>query len=210
MVNGARSIELDLYAVDKEKARYDVEVQKDNEGADPHRARYHASLIDEQASKPKLDFKDLPDIYIVFITENDVVGDGFALNPVERVYTKSGKPFNDGMHILYVNCAYKGDDEVGNLIHDFTCTDADDMKTDLMAQATRHYKEESEGVREMCKSMEQLRDESLEIGRILQTIKIYRDKLHLDDSTIISEIIGEFNLTKKQAEEYVLAPAVAV
>jgi len=28
-------------------------------------------------------------------------------------------PFDDGEHILYVNGQYRGDDEIGNLMHDF-------------------------------------------------------------------------------------------
>ena len=165
MVNGARSLVLDVLARGGDRSKYDLEVQKDNEGADPRRARYHASVIDEQSSYQGEKFSDMIDIYVVFITENDVPGNGLALNPVERVYTKTGKLFNDGMHIMYVNGAYRGDDEVGQLIHDFMCTDPDDMKNELMARAAHHYKKESEGVREMCLTMEKLRDESLKKGR---------------------------------------------
>ena len=39
----------------------------------------------------------------------------------------TGKPFGDGEHILYVNGAYRGDSDLGRLMHDFSCTDAKDM-----------------------------------------------------------------------------------
>ena len=32
-----------------------------------------------------------------------------------------------GEDVLYVNGKYRGDDEVGKLMHDFSCTDPDDM-----------------------------------------------------------------------------------
>ena len=37
----------------------------------------------------------------------------------------TGKLFDDGEHILYVNSSYRGEDEIGRLMHDFTCTDPD-------------------------------------------------------------------------------------
>ena len=36
-------------------------------------------------------------------------------------------------HILYVNGKYRGDDEVGKLMHDFSCTDPDDMNYEILA-----------------------------------------------------------------------------
>ena len=46
-------------------------------------------------------------------------------------------------------------------MHDFNCTDADDMNFELMADRTRYLKENPEGVSEMCKVMEDMRKESL-------------------------------------------------
>lgn len=31
--------------------------------------------------------------------------------------------FGDGSHILYVNGKYRGNDEIGKLMHDFSCTE---------------------------------------------------------------------------------------
>ena len=40
--------------------------------------------------------------------------------------------------ILYVNGEYRGDSEIGKLMHDFNCTQADDMTFPLMAEKTRY------------------------------------------------------------------------
>lgn len=45
-VTGARSICLDAYATDSAGKKYDIEVQRADNGADPHRARYHSSVMD--------------------------------------------------------------------------------------------------------------------------------------------------------------------
>jgi hypothetical protein len=54
-------------------------------------------------------------------------------------------------------------------MHDFSCTDAADMYYDLMANRTRYLKETPEGVREMCKAMEDMRNETAR-KTVLKTI----------------------------------------
>lgn len=77
---------------------------------------------------------------------------------------ETGKPFDDGEHILYVNGAYRGDSALGQLMHDFSCHDADDMYYDELADRTRYFKETPEGVNEMCKAMEDMRTDALNRG----------------------------------------------
>ncbi len=72
-----------------------------------------------------------------------------------------GKSFDDGEHILYVNGEYRGESDLGKLMHDFNCTQASDMNFELMADRTRYLKENPKGVQEMCKVMEDMRNESL-------------------------------------------------
>lgn len=158
---GARSICLDAYGTDADGKRYDLEVQKANDGADPHRARYHSSVMDVENLHSGQDFKELPETYTIFITEMDFYGMGEPLYPIERMNLASGKPFADGEHILYVNGEYRGDSELGKLMHDFNCMNADDMNFELVAERTRYFKEDPEGVRTMCKIMEDLRNETL-------------------------------------------------
>ena len=41
---GARSICLDAYGTDSIGKKYDMEIQREDKGADPHRARFHSSV----------------------------------------------------------------------------------------------------------------------------------------------------------------------
>ena len=107
------------------------------------------------------EFKELPDTYTIFIIEKDIYGQGEAVYPIERINLATGKSFEDGEHILYVNGEYRGESDIGKLMHDFNCTKADDMNFELMANRTRYLKENPKGVSEMCKIMEDMRSESL-------------------------------------------------
>ena len=101
---------------------------------------------------------------VLFITENDIWGAGTALYPMDRVNAITGQPFDDRQHILYVNASYDGDDPLGILMHDFLCSDPDDMKTPLLAEKARYLKTDPKGVELMCKAMEELREQSYQRG----------------------------------------------
>ena len=100
-----RDIWLDVDATDSNNAEIDIEIQRADKGADRKRARYHSSILDAHLLQPNEDFKDLPETYVIFITENDVIGKNQPIYTIERQITNVGEPFCDGEHIVYVNGA---------------------------------------------------------------------------------------------------------
>lgn len=188
---GARSICLDAYGTDATGKKYDLEIQRADLGADEHRARYHSSVMDIENLDAKQDFKELPDTYTIFITEKDFFGQGEPVYVIERTNLTTGKPFTDGAHILYVNGEYRGDSEIGRLMHDFSCTDADDMNYPLMAEKTRYLKENPKGVSDMCKVIEDMRKEE-------------RAETRLDDIVAIMESLA---VPAEKAMDFLKIPA---
>ena len=79
---GERSICLDVFGVDDENQQYDIEVQRQDKGASPQRARYHSSAMDVDNLREKQQFEKLPNTYVIFITENDFFGKGKAVYPI--------------------------------------------------------------------------------------------------------------------------------
>lgn len=182
---GARSICLDAYGTDSCGKKYDMEVQREDKGADPHRPRYHSSVLDVENLDAGQDFCDLPDTFTIFITEKDHYGKGEPIYYIERMNVTTGEPFADGQHILYVNGEYRGDSDIGKLMHDFNCTDAADMNFKLMADRTRYLKENPKGVSEMCKVIEDMRTQERK-----ETLIAVAKNL-LSDGTLTLEKISE-------------------
>ncbi len=164
-VTGARSICLDAYGTDSSGKKYDLEIQRSDWGADPHRARYYSSVIDVENLDAGQDFRELPDTYTIFITERDFYGMGKSAYKIQRTNLTTGDSFGDGSFILYVNGEYRGEDDLGRLMHDFNCADAKDMNFEMMANRARYLKENPEGVRTMCKVMEEMRDQARAEGK---------------------------------------------
>ena len=162
-----RDLRLDIYATDAEGKKYDIEIQRADKGAHQKRARYHSSLVDSEMLKPGEEFTDLRENYVIFITENDVLGSGRPIYHVDRVIREDNVHFNDGEHIIYVNGSVKAKDTaLGKLMSDLYCTNADDMNYEELSKKVRTYKETEEGVNTMCDIWEEVRNEAVLKARI--------------------------------------------
>ena len=158
-VTGARSICLDAYGTDSTGKKYNIEVQRINDISLIKRARYHSSILDVENLDEGQNFHELPDTYVIFITEKDLFGAGKAVYTIKTAIKDTDINYEDGKHILYVNGKYDGDDAIGRLMHDFRCSEAGEMNYQLMAERTRYLKENEKGVEKMCRISEEIREE---------------------------------------------------
>ena len=195
-----RSVRLDILATDSTGAKLNVEVQRSDKGAGRKRARYNSSMMDANLLKKGEDFDKLPETWVIFITENDVMGKGLPLYPIERCFLGTGERFEDGSHILYVNGAYRGDTPIGKLMHDFSCTDAADMYYGTLADRVRFFKESKEGIEIMCRAMEDMRNESLQEG-IREGMKATARRMLAAGKYALEEIVNISGLSLEEVKQ---------
>ena len=167
-----RSAILDVHAVDNTGKEFDCEIQRSDKGAGVKRARYNSSLIDANVTEPGEKYENLCESYVIFITENDIMKVGLPIYHIDRMVKETGELFGDESHIIYVNSQIKDESALGKLMHDFSCTDAKDMKYKILADRVRYFKEDEKGVATMCKAMEEMRKEELiEVAERLLKLK---------------------------------------
>lgn len=139
-----RSVRLDVLATNSVGHKFNIEIQRADKGAGRKRARYNSSMMDANLLEKGENFEVLPETFVVFITENDVIGKGQPLYRIERCFLETGESFDDGSHILYVNGAYRDESPIGRLMHDFSCTNPSDMYYGVLADRVRFFKESKE------------------------------------------------------------------
>ena len=149
-----RGIRLDVHATDAQQREYDIEIQRSDKGAGRKRARFNSSLMDQDSLSRGEDWEKLPETYVIFITENDVLAHGLPLYHIERIVTELQQPFGDEEHIIYVNGAYEGADEVGQLMNDFRSRDYRQMHFPALRETVQRYKENPEEGTNMCREIE--------------------------------------------------------
>ena len=159
-----RSAVMDCGARDSTGKQFDVEIQQDNEGASPKRARYHSGLMDMNTLNPGQDFEELPESYVIFITRDDILGYGLPIYHIDRQIKELNEAFQDEAHIIYVNSRKQNDTELGKLMHDLHCKKADEMHSPILAKRMYELKETQKGVELMCHEMEKIYSEGMESG----------------------------------------------
>lgn len=98
-----------------------------------------------------------------------------------------------------MNGEYRGESDIGRLMHDFNCTDAADMNFELMAERTKYLKENPEGVNRMCKVIEEMRREEREEG--------LREGMEQNRTANIAALMKNLSVSVEKAMELLGIPA---
>lgn len=102
----------------------------------------------------------------IFITRDDVLGYGLPIYHIDKQIKEVGESFQDEAHIIYVNSRKQEDTELGKLMHDLHCKDADEMHSAVLAKRVHELKDTQKGVEFMCREMEKIYSEGMESGEL--------------------------------------------
>ena len=149
------SSQLDILAQDSKGRYFNVEVQRSDEGAPARRARFYSSILDTHFLQPSKLYEELPDTYVIFITENDVLRDNLPLYDIRRTIKQSAKDFEDGSHIIYVNSQRRDDTALGKLMQDLYCTEPKKLHYREFAERMEFLKYSKEGEEKMTDVIEE-------------------------------------------------------
>lgn len=186
-------VRLDIRATDSQNRAYNVEVQRQKHGADVRRARFNAAMLDRTLLGEGQDYDQLPDRYTIFITEKDYFGKGLpAYHAENRIKELDNEPLGDGGYIVYINGQYRNTDSpIGRLMHDFFCSNPEEMLTPILRDRVRYLKETERGQLEVCELMERIVAEEVEKANEVQakTIaeKMYKKKMPVEE---IADFVG--------------------
>ena len=154
-------VTLDIDATTSTGDHMDVEVQRESKGAPPRRGRYILTMMDHAGLEKGLDYTELRDSYVIFITERDYFGLGKPLYKAEwKLIDAEETPFDVGTHMIYVNGAFKAkpgeETELSKLIHDFHCKKAEDMLIPELASSVWNFKNTERGQKAVSKVIQDL------------------------------------------------------
>ena len=120
-------------------------MQRSDEGAPARRARFYSSILDTHFLQPGKLYEELPDTYVIFITENDVLHDNLPLYNIRRRIDENAKCFEDGSRIIYVNSQRRDNTALGKLMQDLYCTEPKNLHYHEFAERMEFLKYSKEG-----------------------------------------------------------------
>ncbi len=109
---------------------------------------------------------ELPDVYIIYISETDLWKAGYTVYPVKKYFENTALNYVDGQYISYVNAEVDDGSETAKLMKYFKTADPNDMTHGELSKRVHYLKCEEGGYEEMCEVSEKIYREGIEDGRI--------------------------------------------
>ena len=98
-----RSVRLDALCTLGNGTLCNIEVQRSNNDDHLRRARYNASVITAKETDIGTHFGNIPEVYVIYISEFDFLKGGRTIYHIEKVIKETGTFVDDGFHEIFVN-----------------------------------------------------------------------------------------------------------
>ncbi len=186
-----RSVCLDALCVMQDGRRCNVEVQRANNDDHLRRVRFNASLITALDSKPGTDFKEVINLCVVYITEQDFLKAGRTVYHVDKILRETGTVVDDGLREVFVNAEVNDYTDIAELMECFKQQKIENGKFPELSAEVKRLKETEGGCDTMCELMQEFADkvrkESLAEGKAEAIICLLEKRNDLPDN--LREII---------------------
>lgn len=151
-----RTVRLDALCTLGSGKKADIEVQRADNDDHFRRARFYASSITVNGTDKGTLFRDVQDVYIVYITEHDFIGKGKTVYHVEKLFREDRETaVDDGLYEIFVNTAVYDGTDIAELMRCFRQNRIDHPKFPVLSTAVKELKETEGGVSEMSEIMEE-------------------------------------------------------
>lgn len=204
-----RSARLDVYALDDQGNRYNIEIENNIKNANPDRALFYLSMIFSHSIKKGIKNIKLKPAYIIFITKEDYFNQGKPLYHFTISDNNLDLSLGKQTNIIYLNLKNKTDKRLLDFQHDFLCSDPNDMRVDVISRSVRYYKATKEGVSKMCEISRQIykdgKADGIRIGKAdgirIGQIKSYADLINKKIITI-NQALSSLNMSIEDFLKY--------
>lgn len=188
---GNRSVILDALCQDERGNYLNIEIQKKDTEDHQRRVRLHGSNIDTLFTETASKFKELPDVYVIYICNFDIFGADRALYHMDRVVRETGKVEDNGFYELYANTKAKDGTRVAELLDFLTDSTGENEHFPRLSNRVRYFKEERLGVNEMGSALDELLKREIEKKEKKMIIRMHNKGLDINEISDISEVSVE-------------------
>ena len=179
----AHSVVLDVLDENENGCLVSIEIHPQENENHVKRVRYNLSCIDTSFFEKGEEYKNVPETYMLHITENDFIGKNNGINVVNRSICGETKILDNGVHEIYVILQGESDDPEQKELLKYLLKSDSDYETEAfpnLVARVKLFKEQKEGIDVMCEIIERermmAREEGLIEGEIKGKIALVRKK----------------------------------
>ena len=180
-------------------------MQRSNNDNHLKRVRYNAASIAVVDSKRGDKFRELEDLYVVYISEFDVFHSGYTKYHVDSVVRETGRKVKGGLERIFVNTEIKDGTELSELMTCFLEKEVDNPNFPEFSKRMKFLKHEKGGLDAVCDVMERYEEIAAEKAEEKANIKAVKNMIKVFQATkqqilqIYSE--KEYEQAVKELEE---------
>lgn len=150
---GKRSVILDAYCEGANGKKYAVEMQKADDDDHQKRVRYIGSNVDTRITEKGIEFKDIPDVYLIYLTKFDVFEKKMTVYHIDRTIQETGDVVDNGFHEIYINAEIDDGSETAQLMQYIRHTEGRNEAFKKLSDRVQHLKEKGDDA--MCDLVEE-------------------------------------------------------
>lgn len=169
----SHNIIMDVLVEDANHKLYEIEIQK-AAGNIAHEKRmlyYASSIINDYFFKGDQTYDSVPELHIFYISETDIWHRGKTYYPVLKHLGDLTTPYDDGLHMYYINAEVNDNSEIANLMQFFKTADANDNSQGSLSQRITTLKTKKEGLTFMDDLIKEFYDAGADKGKVETTLK---------------------------------------
>lgn len=169
----SHNIIMDVLVEDANHKLYEIEIQK-AAGNIAHEKRmlyYASSIINDYFFKGDQTYDSVPELHIFYISETDIWHRGKTYYPVLKHLDDLTTPYDDGLHMYYINAEVNDNSEIANLMQFFKTADANDDSQGSLSKRITTLKTKKEGLTFMDDLIKEFYDAGADKGKVEATLK---------------------------------------
>ena len=140
------SIIMDVLVEDANHKLYEVEIPKAASGiAHEKRMLYYASsIINDYFFKGDQSYTKVPELYVFYVSETDIWNMGKTCYPVLKYLANVNTPYDDGLHMCYINAEVNDNSDIAKLMQYFKTADPKDNSQGRLSKRIQKIKNPKE------------------------------------------------------------------
>ena len=159
-----RSVRLDALCQLPDKKLVNIEIQNENDTNHFKRVRYNEACVTTLATDPGTDFKNIPTVYSLYVSDFDIFKKGKTIYHTRKSIIETDQTVDDGTFEIYANTVINDGSTIAEYLQLLKKTSIDNPKFPHLTEGVKYLKNEERGVEKMSGFLAELLEKEVKKG----------------------------------------------
>ena len=159
-----RSVRLDALCQLPDKKLVNIEIQNGNNTDHFKRVRYNEACVTTQTTDPGTDFKNIPTVYSLYVSDFDMFKQGKTIYHTRKSVIETDQTIDDGTFEVYANTVIDDGSTIAEYLQLLKETSINNPKFPHLTDGVKYLKNEERGVEKMSGFLAELLEKEVKKG----------------------------------------------